>query len=49
VIVLRKQTAVATSTPLSNARRAATWLAPIISAISSKVANAVPDSAPEGE
>jgi hypothetical protein len=42
VTVLRKTTAVATSTPLLNAIRAATWLAPIISAISSSVAKAVP-------
>ena len=42
VTPLRKTTAVATSTPLLKARRAATWLAPIISAISSKVAKARP-------
>src|SRR3954453_486236 len=42
VTVLRKTTAVATSTPLLKAIRAATWLAPIISAISSSVAKAAP-------
>ena len=45
VIVLRTLTAVATSTPWSNATRAATWFAPIMSAIRSSVANAVPESA----
>ncbi|EWS64300.1 hypothetical protein Y695_02454 [Hydrogenophaga sp. T4] len=42
---LRKTTAVATSTPLSKAMRAATWLAPIMKAISSSVAKAARDSA----
>src|SRR3954449_7087893 len=42
VTVLRNTTAVATSTPLLNAMRAATWLAPIISAISSSVPKAAP-------
>ena len=42
VTPLRKTTAVATSTPLLKAMRAATWLAPIMSAISSKVAKATP-------
>src|SRR5215470_8427914 len=42
VTVLRNTTAVATSTPLLKAMRAATWLAPIISAISSSVAKAAP-------
>jgi hypothetical protein len=41
VIVLRKATAVATSTPWLKATRAATWLAPIMKAISSRVAKAV--------
>ena len=36
----RIATAVATLTPLSKARRAATWLAPIMKAMSSSVANA---------
>jgi hypothetical protein len=44
-MALRKLTAVATSTPWLKASRAATWLAPIISAMSSKVAKAVLDSA----
>ena len=38
---LRNTTAVATSTPLLNANRAATWLAPITSAISSRMKNTV--------
>ena len=38
VTALRNTTAVATSTPWLKAMRAATWLAPIISAISSRVA-----------
>src|SRR3954467_8283758 len=42
VTPLRNTTAVATSTPLLKAMRAATWLAPIISAISSSVAKAAP-------
>src|SRR5512146_3052550 len=42
VTVLRNTTAVATSTPLLKASRAATWFAPIISAISSSVAKAAP-------
>src|SRR3982751_7039322 len=42
VVTLRNTTAVATSTPLLKAMRAATWLAPIISAISSSVAKAAP-------
>ena len=45
VTPLRQLTAVSTSTPLLKAKRAATWLAPIISAISSKVAKAAPESA----
>ena len=45
VIALRKVTAVATSTPWSKAVRAATWLAPIIRAISSSVAKAEPERA----
>ena len=45
VTPLRALTAVNTSTPLLKAKRADTWLAPIISAIKSKVAKAAPESA----
>src|SRR5450432_4148995 len=48
VTMLRTATAVVTSTPWSNAIRAATWLAPISRAISRSVANAVIDSAEDG-
>ena len=44
-MLLRKVTAVATSTPWLKASRAATWLAPIISAINNKVAKAAADKA----
>src|SRR5690349_20143357 len=40
VTLLRKATAVATLTPWSNASRAATWLAPIMNAMSNRVAKA---------
>ena len=45
VTTLLKLTAVMTSTPWLNANRAATWLAPIMKATNSKVANAVMDKA----
>ena len=45
VTMLRTATAVVTSTPWSKATRAATWFAPISSAIRSSVAKAVIDRA----